>query len=64
MSAEQSDHMMTVKEVAHYLKLAKSTVYKLLQNGTLPARKVGGAWRISRQQLDAWMRGSDPPTEF
>lgn len=49
MSAEQSDYIMTVKDVAHYLKLAKSTVYKLVQNGTLPARKVGGTWRFSQQ---------------
>lgn len=65
MSAEQSDYIMTLKEVAQYLKLAESTVYKLVQNGTLPARKVGGTWRFSRQQLDAWLKGSsaDPSSE-
>ncbi len=63
MSAKQSDHIMTLKEVAQYLKLAESTVYKLAQNGTLPARKVGGTWRFSQQQLDEWLKGSDPPSE-
>lgn len=63
MSAEQSDYIMTVKDVAHYLKLARSTVYKLVQNGTLPARKVGGTWRFSQQQLEEWLRGATLPPE-
>ena len=63
MSAEQPDHIMTVKDVALYLKLAESTVYKLAQNGTLPARKVGGTWRFSQQQLDAWLKESRPLPE-
>jgi excisionase family DNA binding protein len=56
MVSNESDTIMTVKEVSGYLKLAESTVYKLVQEGKLPGRKIGGAWRFSRQGLDAWIR--------
>ncbi|GAB4146790.1 MAG: helix-turn-helix domain-containing protein [Candidatus Promineifilaceae bacterium] len=53
---EQADMVMTVKEVSTYLKLAESTVYRLAQDGQLPGRKFGGAWRFSRKTLDNWFQ--------
>ena len=53
-----SDTLMTVDEVSDYLRLAQSTVYKLANEGKLPARKFGGSWRISRRALDEWIEGS------
>jgi len=50
------DAVMTVKEVSAYLRLAESTVYKLAQEGQLPGRKVGGAWRFSRKEIEGWLR--------
>ena len=55
MSAIPPDEVMTVKEVADYLKIAESTVYRLVKNGSLPGRKLGGNWRFSRKGLDAWL---------
>lgn len=49
------DAVMTVKEVSTYLRLAESTVYKLAQEGQLPGRKVGGAWRFSRKGIEGWL---------
>lgn len=49
------DQVMTVREVSLYLKLATSTVYRLAQGGRLPGRKIGGAWRFSRRNLDDWL---------
>lgn len=46
---------MDVEEVAQYLNLHLMTVYRMLQSGVLPASKVGGRWRIKRQELDAWL---------
>jgi len=54
MSVEKSDPVMTVQEVSEYLKLAESTVYRLAREGRLPARKVGGRWRFSREVLEEW----------
>ena len=57
---EQADTVMTVKEVSTYLKLAESTVYRLAQEGRLPGRKFGGAWRFSRKTLDNWFQQTEP----
>jgi len=53
---QQEEMVMTVEEVSDYLRLGKSTVYKLVQEGELPGRKVGGAWRFSRAGLEEWLR--------
>lgn len=55
------DAIMTVKELANYLKLAESTVYKLAQEGEIPGRKIGGNWRFSLEQINKWMAGEEPP---
>lgn len=52
---DQEEAVMTVKEVSAYLRLAESTVYKLAQEGQLPGRKIGGAWRFSRRGIEGWV---------
>jgi len=37
---------MTVKEVAGYLSLSVKTIYRLVEEGTIPAFKIGGQWRF------------------
>ena len=49
------DSLMTVKEVAQYLKLNYMTVYKLAQKGKIPASKVGGNWRFKKEIVDEWL---------
>ncbi|MCL4868721.1 MAG: helix-turn-helix domain-containing protein [Anaerolineae bacterium] len=59
-----SDDVMTVKEVSHFLKLTEATIYRLAQEGKLPGRKIGGAWRFSRRHLTEWVASpapSEPP---
>lgn len=51
---DERDRWMDVEEVAQYLNLHLMTVYRMLQSGMLPARKVGGRWRINRQELEKW----------
>lgn len=46
--------IMTVREVADFLRLTETTVYNLLQKGTLPGKKIGGQWRISHTTLTQW----------
>jgi len=57
----EPDQLLTVREVSHYLRLARSTVYRLAQNGRLPGRKVGGTWRFPRRGLDEWLAQQAPP---
>lgn len=56
----EPDQVLTVREVSHYLRLARSTVYRLAQNGRLPGRKVGGTWRFPRRGLDEWLAQQAP----
>ena len=47
--------ILTIKEVAEYLKVAEKTAYKLASKGDLPGFKVGGAWRFHKQDIDQWL---------
>lgn len=50
-----NDQILTLKEVAAYLKLAEKTAYKLAAAGKLPGFKVGGSWRFRREDIDRWI---------
>lgn len=50
-----TDQILTLKEVAAYLKLAEKTAYRLASEGKLPGFKVGGSWRFKREDLEAWI---------
>ncbi|MDK9736123.1 helix-turn-helix domain-containing protein [Vibrio sp. D404a] len=51
-----TDQILTLKEVAEYLKLAEKTAYRLASEGKLPGFKVGGSWRFRREDLEAWIQ--------
>ena len=50
-----NDEILTLKEVAEYLKLADKTAYRLAAEGKLPGFKVGGSWRFKREDVLAWI---------
>jgi excisionase family DNA binding protein len=45
---------LTVRNVAEYLHVHPSTIYRLLKNKQLPAFRVGSDWRFDRQEIDRW----------
>lgn len=51
----RSDSVLTIDELSAYLKIAKSTLYKLAQEGKLPAQKVGRHWRFHKATIDRWL---------
>lgn len=53
--AAQPDSVLTIDELAAYLKIAKSTLYKLAQEGKVPGQKVGRHWRFHRETIDKWL---------
>jgi len=54
--AERTDHeIMTIEEVAHYLRLKPQTIYKWAQEKRIPAAKLGKEWRFRRSVIDAWV---------
>lgn len=50
-----TDQILTLKEVAAYLKLAEKTAYKLAAEGKLPGFKVGGSWRFKKEDIEHWI---------
>jgi excisionase family DNA binding protein len=48
--------LLTIEEVAAYLKVSKETVYKMAQRGEVPALKVGTQWRFERSAIEEWLR--------
>ena len=50
--------VMTVEEVATYLRIPKSSIYKLAQEGKIPCQKVGKHWRFHHHAIDVWLSNS------
>ena len=46
--------VMTVREVAEYLRVKERTIYGLVANGEIPGFKVGGSWRFRKGEIDRW----------
>jgi len=56
-----SDAVFTIDDLVAYLKLPKSTVYKLAQEGKIPGQKVGRHWRFRKDTIDRWLDASASP---
>ena len=54
--ATTPDEIMTMDELAEYLKISKSTLYKLAVGKKLPGQKVGKRWRFHKGAIDDWLR--------
>ena len=51
-----ADHeILTLEEVAHYLRLKPQTIYKWAQEKRIPAVKLGKEWRFRRSVIDRWL---------
>ena len=57
-----SRKVMTVKELADYLALHQSTVYRLLKDHEIPGFRVGSDWRFNVEEIDRW-RLSQPTVD-
>jgi len=51
--------ILTVGELSEYLRVHRSTVYRLLKRRELPAFKVGSDWRFNVESIDQWRMGQD-----
>jgi excisionase family DNA binding protein len=55
--------VLTVKDLAEYLKVHPSTIYRLLKGGQLPAFKVGSDWRFNLEEIERWRVEREKKTE-
>lgn len=51
-----TSEIMTIKEVAAYLKLKEKTAYRLAAEGTIPGFKVGGSWRFRKDEIEQFTK--------
>jgi len=60
---EKMDNILTIKDLAIYLKIPKSTLYKLVREGKIPSQKIGRHWRFRKGAIDHWLeeiRANEP----
>jgi excisionase family DNA binding protein len=59
-----SDQILTVKEVADYLKVNERTIYRLATKKEIPSFRVGASWRFKREEIDEWIIRQNKPEEL
>lgn len=52
---EKFPEVMNVEEVCRYLRIPRSSLYKLAQEGKIPCQKVGRYWRFRKETIDHWL---------
>jgi excisionase family DNA binding protein len=50
-----NNSIMTVRDVASYLRLSEAKVYRLAKEGSVPSFRLGKSWRFRRDLLDEWI---------
>ena len=55
-SSADEGEILTLKQVADFLKVTARTIYRLAAAGKIPAFKVGGTWRFSRAEINRWIQ--------
>jgi len=49
------ENLLTIEQVAEYLKIDRFTLYRLVTQKKIPAFKVGNQWRFKKRMIDAWL---------
>jgi PTS system nitrogen regulatory IIA component len=49
------DDILTIEEVAKYLRVSERTVYDWAQKGEIPAGKIGTVWRFKKSEIERWV---------
>ncbi len=56
----ETDKWLTLDELAEYLKLSRTKLYQMAQEGKIPASKIGALWRFNRKEIDDWVTNQRP----
>ena len=49
---------LTIEQIAEYLQMSTSSIYKMAQTGKIPAYKVGRQWRLKKGEIDKWVENN------
>ena len=55
---ENLGDVLTIEELSIYLKIPKSSLYKVVREGRLPCQKIGRHWRFRKAAIDRWLEAS------
>lgn len=61
---EEPGDVLTIDELAVYLRIPKSTLYKIVREGKIPCQKVGRHWRFRKMAIDRWLEDAKPETSL
>ena len=56
-----SGGLMTIEDLAEYLKVTRRTIYEWLKTNKIPAVKLIGQWRFRKDKIDAWIENKSQP---
>jgi len=59
MAIQSKPSLMTIDELAKYLRMKKVTIYKHAQEKKLPGFKVGSSWRFKKATIDKWISAKE-----
>lgn len=57
-------NIMTIKQVAEYLKVSPRTIYKLVKTGGIPTFKIMNMWRFEQSKIDQWIEEKSESIDF
>jgi len=49
------EKLLTLPELADYLQVSKSKLYRMTKKGKIPASRIGGSWRFKKSRIDRWI---------
>ncbi|MBC7091933.1 MAG: helix-turn-helix domain-containing protein [Nitrososphaeria archaeon] len=49
------EELLTLEELAKYLKISKHTLYKMLEKSKVPGFKIANQWRFKKSDIDRWI---------
>lgn len=63
MDTERKTHgiisdIMTIRDVADYLRLSEATIYQMARAGRIPALRMGRIWRFKKENIDHWIENA------
>lgn len=59
-----TDKWLDINQIAEYLQASKEKIYKLAQQGKMPASKFGKEWRFKKELVDRWLFRNQTKTKL
>ncbi|MDY0289845.1 MAG: helix-turn-helix domain-containing protein [Sphaerochaeta sp.] len=50
------ERWLTVEDIRHYLNVSKETIYRWIEQKSMPGHRVGRRWMFKQEEVDSWVR--------